>query len=239
MENNEATVLGDRQPGSRENRKEQAACQAYFQLGAGRSLEALLACFQSMPHPPTRSARTLKAWSANNLWDLRARYYDETQQIEAERVEKLRLQGNLQAGLAQPGERVEALKRLYAALDEYLQLAWLLWKADLRACQNEAPDGAEGGRAPRFSPGVIAQMRGILEDLARETGGRALRGGLQLEVVEDDTRPDFAQLTREELLALNAMLQRITPSKKTGKPGDWVEYPSQAALPGLEPPSTR
>ena len=215
--------------GQRANRRAELALNDFLQLGSGRSLEKLLARYQAVGSAaPTRRAQTLRDWALRFDWSGRAEYHDELQRSSSQRAESERQAQVLHAGLAVCTERVENLKLLYEQLNEYLRQAWPVWLTDL---QNASLEGAvtERSRAPRFNTSVIIQMRGIMEDLARETGGRLPRaqGGGQPEPEPDDNSfPDLRSLSAQQLEALDTILQQAKP---LGQPAaTW-----QPGLPGL------
>jgi hypothetical protein len=122
----------------------------------------------------------------------------------------------LQTGLALTSERVEHLKQLYIELQTYLGQAWPVWLADLQREPGAEPVQA---RAPRFNTAIITQMRGILNDLARETGGRAARVSngskpAQQPGVDEGAAPalpDLKPLSAGELDSLDGALQALLP----------------------------
>ena len=78
-------------------------------------------------------------------------------------------------GLATPHERVLKLKALFDMLFEQLQEAGPngvlhnLWLPDFKIAGNEVYD------IERYNSPIIGDIRGLLDDLAKETGGRKLR----------------------------------------------------------------
>ena len=152
-----------------------AALADYARMGAGRSLRALHESYQARGQkgdgpgtdaPPTKRWATLSGWAHSNDWQARVQDYDEARRaIADEEAEREMLEG-----LALPSHRVRALKLLAAAL--------LADDADA-ASAKDAEEGAGGGRSPLAgldltlgSPQRLAQLRGLLDDLAKETGGR-------------------------------------------------------------------
>lgn len=170
-------LVGTRHKG--ESRKAVQACNDYLRMGPGRSLYKLAAAYQAtepdQPAPPTTSLSTLKTWSADWRWAARVEAYDA--QLEAEKT--LRKQLALESGLALGYERVLALRELAGLLSEQLYERtedghlFNLWLADVK--QIGSGDDAERVDLVRFNAPLIAQLRGVLEDLASETGGRQQR----------------------------------------------------------------
>ena len=79
----------------------------------------------------------------------------------------------MQSGLALADERVEELKALYSGLRGYFREALPFWMADLAA----GGEAQSNHRASRFNTGIVSQMRGVLDDLARETSLLRASGG--------------------------------------------------------------
>lgn len=196
------------EPGPRANRRAETALKDYLQQGPGRSLETLLVRYQTQASAPTRQAATLSEWAARYNWHQRAASFDEQQRANARRAEAEHSAEVLGAGLALTIERVENLKRLYDQLDGYLRQAWPVWLADLQHGALELA-GQERSRAPRFNTSVIIQMRGLLEDLARETGGRQTRAqaaGQNTAELDENSFPDLRSLSSEQLDAIDCIL---------------------------------
>ena len=218
----------DDKPDLRESRGAKMALDDFLGLGPGRSLETLWDRYREAPRAPTRSLQTLRRWADRFNGQERAGCHDEVLHARAEREQHQAMH----TGLVLPGARVECLKRLCADLIEYLRQAWPVWYQDLRAARADDPESsptAEHSRAPRFNPSVIAQLRGLLDDLARETGGRAARVANPANALpnsDDDPQPDLSLLSQEDLDALGQILRRARP---VGKPG----MVSQPKLPGL------
>jgi len=214
------------QPGQRENRRAASALRDYLELGPCRNLETLLERYRTEPGAPTCRPVTLAAWSQRYDWAERAAEFDELEMVKAQKINAEQKEGPVGRGLALAGERVESLKQLYTDLQAYMCQAWPVWLADLQTAESGSP---ERNRAPRFNPGVIAQMRGILDDLARETGGRAVRSVTALNArleadTSDASQLDYSLLSQTELDTLEAILQKAMPSR-TGL--------QQPPLPGL------
>ncbi|HEY3312288.1 MAG TPA: hypothetical protein VGK00_11670 [Anaerolineales bacterium] len=202
--------------GCRESRKANAALRDYLRLGADRSLEALLSAYASHPQPPTRSLHRLKSWCSRYDWPERAELYDQLQLAgETERHRQA-----MQSGLALAAGRVENLKQLYAEMQSYLAQAWPVWVADLQGGTAQA-GSAERSRVPRFNTGILIQMRGILDDLARETGGRISRSAAQIDAQlerspDEYPLPNLKLLSQDELDTLNRLIQKTLPAEAPG-----------------------
>lgn len=170
------------------------ALRDYLNLGTGRTLGALLARYQHEPHAPTRSRGTLQHWARKYHWKERARVFEQSQPGQDD--------------LSQSIQRVEHLKSLYAGLQDYLRQAWPVWLEDLQS-GTAVLESRENLRAPRFNTGIIIQMRGILDDLARETGGRTPKSPA---VASAGAPPDLSLLSDDELAALERLLQKASPA---------------------------
>ena len=156
------------------------ACNDYLRLGLYRArdgLRRLQARYTAMYHetPPTRSHDTLKQWSSRFAWSDRAELYEQDRQADADVIRA----AVLADGLAQDYERVELLKKLAAYLvGEVLRRDESgehrrVWLRDVK--QIGSGDGAERVDVERFNAELIGQLRGVLDDLAKETGGRKQR----------------------------------------------------------------
>ena len=163
-------VVGEKQEG--EASRSVQACNDYLRMGSGRSLEKLHQCYtESTPNkPPTKNLRTLKGWSTKFGWVKRAETYDA--QIEATKTaeaEKL-----LTEGLAATHERVRELSKIYKALDSEFEKG--IWFTDKKI-------SAKGDviEVDVFNNALLSQMRGVLDDLAKETGGRRQQVDLMVE----------------------------------------------------------
>lgn len=145
-----------------DTQKAYAALCDYARMGPGRSIEKLQHGYSETTgsEPPTRSLRWLYEWSRLNDWQARVAEYDAAMQAVAdEEAEREML-----TGLALPRERVRTLKMLAGHL-----------------LSENAEKGEEGGDGIAWltvtlaSPQRLAQLRGLLDDLARETGGRVAK----------------------------------------------------------------
>jgi hypothetical protein len=195
-------LAGSRQ--ERESSRAVQACNDYLRLGPGRSLSVLLDQYSETGGnlAPTRSKATLFEWSARFDWQERAVSYDTA--IEAEKTElvKQRRSEALQTGLALPYERVNELKLLahwlrreLLEIDEAGQVVGLkrdnVWLPDVK--QIGGGKFAERVDIVRFNPALFERYQTLLDDLARETGGRKQKmehtgadGGPVVVVTADD-----------------------------------------------------
>jgi hypothetical protein len=121
---------------------------------------------------PTQSYPTLRGWAAHFNWKDRAVAYD----AELERQKNALRQEIMQSGLALDYERAIELKRLAHFLIEQIYEQGEngnyhnVWLPDVK--QIGAGKNIERIDIERFNAAIISELRGILDDLAKETGGR-------------------------------------------------------------------
>lgn len=185
-------LAGERQPG--ESRRSLIACNDYLRLGPGRSLALLLEKYLegNRNTAATLSKATLLKWSARFGWQTRATLYD----AETERQKNEYARQIMQSGLALTHERVNRLK----AMAELLETEILkrdngsyptIWLPDVK--QIGAGEFAERVDIVRFNASIFEQWRGMLDDLAKEVGGRKVQSTNQnLDI-------DMSMLTTEQL----------------------------------------
>lgn len=168
-------LAGQRQKG--ETRKATLACNDWLRDGRGRSLRKLWDKYREIPHdtenqPPTQSYNTLQAWSKRYHWQQRADEYD----AELERQKNENRREVMESGLALDFERVSELKHLGIFLIEQIYeqgkdgVYHNVWLPDVK--QIGSGDQAERVDIERFNAAIISELRGVLDDLAKETGGR-------------------------------------------------------------------
>lgn len=186
-------LQGERQ--RNETGKAVQGCNDYLRMGPGRSVAALQREYakQHKNAPPTRSVDTLKQWSVKYGWPQRAEQYDK--QLEAEKNTKaIEI---MQSGLALAHERVEKLKSLAAFLEGQLYeksadgVYHNVWMADVKSIGSG--QYAERVDIERFNSALIEQFRGVMDDLAKETGGRKQ----QMDMTSGG-QPLVVQITRRE-----------------------------------------
>lgn len=186
-------LAGQRQKGERLAAIQ--ACNDWLRLGPGRSLPKLLERYTEVDQviPPTRSIATLKSWSSRYEWQERADVYD----AESERRKNERRQEIMESGLALDFERTNELKRLaHFLLDQIYERGedgdyHNVWLPDVK--QIGSGKDAERVDIERFNAAIISELRGALDDLAKETGGRRHRHELQ------SLNLDLTKLTDEQL----------------------------------------
>jgi len=183
-------LVGERVVG--ESDKAILACNDWLRLGSGRSLPALIEKYtQSNQHsPPTTSLGTLKQWSTRYDWRERALAFDSTweQRKNAER------KAVLEYGLSLDYERVRRLKRLADFLEDQLYATddegnfANLWLQDSKGIGSN--ENFERVDIERFNAGLLTQYRGVLDDIAKEVGGRVNKTDLT-----SDGEPIAIQIT--------------------------------------------
>lgn len=162
------------------------ACNEWLRLGAGRTLPDLLERLTdtSQLSPITRSLGTLKQWSMNFGWAERAKEYDAGWEARknAER------EAMLNHALASEYGRLRRLYRLEAMLEAQIYERGLddvlhnIWVPDVKSIGGG--ENAERVDIERFNSALLEQYRKVLDDIAKETGGRVQKQ----EVKVDDWR---------------------------------------------------
>lgn len=140
-----------------ESSKAVAACNDYLLLGAGRSHSGLLAFYADRierggPRPPSMRRATIEGWSSKFHWLDRAEQYDAEKMAEQEAM----ISGLLTEGFAAAYERVRLLGVLVDSLTGFV--------VDVEYGENVVPD--------RDRIAVLREVRGLLDDIAQEVGGR-------------------------------------------------------------------
>lgn len=182
-------LAGETQKG--ESVKSIQACNDFLRLGAGRSLPGLLEKYREtgQDQPPTKSIGTLKDWSVKYSWFARATIFD-AQQEERKNAERQRV---MEEGLALDYERVTKLKRLADFLESQIfetdeQGNYSnVWVPDAKGIGQG--DNFERVDIEHFNSPLLAQYRGILEDIAKETGGRVAKQHVDTTLHGDPNSP--------------------------------------------------
>ena len=129
----------------KETNKARSAFEDYYLMGPRRSIEKLLVQYHTYPEAsPTRHIATLKKWSAKHGWQERVRQRD--QEIADAVMNKI-IATATDTGYAVFQKRIHDLgvlaERMFGLLDHGL-----------------------------LDPKVVHEFRGLLSDIAAETGGR-------------------------------------------------------------------
>lgn len=158
----------------KESKKAAAACADYLRMGIGRSLAKLHQSYTGTTptEPPTRTLRVLKQWSSDFGWQDRAEAFDK----EIDAAKEQRRKEVMESGLALDYERVIELKRMAALLSGQIYEQGEtgdyhnVWLPDVK--QIGSGEFAERVDIERFNGEIFSQLRGALDDIAKETGGR-------------------------------------------------------------------
>ncbi|MGH2351924.1 MAG: hypothetical protein ACRDI2_12915 [Chloroflexota bacterium] len=155
----------------RETARAKQAWADYLAMGPDRSLEKLAERYQNHTKTsPMVALRQLKEWSRRYGWQARLEEIAEREAWAAEEAESAYRRSIMAEGFGLAHERVKALKVLASALLEELLDGGRLWVTDTK--------GVGGGEhfreveVLRFNDAEVQQFRGLLDDLAKETGGR-------------------------------------------------------------------
>lgn len=161
------------------------ACNDYLRMGIGRSLAKLIARYRVATEAiPTKRIATLKTWSVVYDWQERAADYDKAIDEEKTARVEARRKAIMDAGLALDYERVNELNELYERLKLELVKNGLYY-TDIKLAANGDRVAVEV-----FNKALIESLRAVLDDFAKETGGRKQKsetehsGMLQYMVIE-------------------------------------------------------
>lgn len=151
----------------RESARAQQAWADYLAMGDGRSLEALVNRYQTVKadggSAPTTRLPTLADWSRHHDWQGRLKRLAQEQSDRIAAEMEVRRREIMGAGLALDFERVAVLGDLARSLlDDYQ-----LWVDDVKLAAN-----GDQVAVKRFNDAELRELRGLLDDLAKETGGR-------------------------------------------------------------------
>jgi hypothetical protein len=173
------------------------ACNDYLRLGVNRSLRLLYEFMQkandSLVKLPT--VATVFGWSAKYNWQERAAAYD-AQQDAVRTAEIARIKSE---GLAAEHERIRRLARLADDLESQIFYRGVLNEDgdELAISESKPKDELQVGKRPhlwvrdvkqigggefarqvtvyRYNSQIVSDYRGILDDIAKEVGGRKLQ----------------------------------------------------------------
>ncbi len=215
------------------------ACNDYLRMGPSRSLPKLHGKYTKSHKKtqPTESLDTLKGWSTDFDWQLRASAYD----AELETTKNEKRKQVIEQGLALDYERVTKLKQLARFLEkqiydeasepeslstEDLIAATLsgnaprvtqagfeqhkVWLPDVK--QIGSGENATRVDIVKFNAALISEYRSTLADLASETGGR--RQKQEIEHTGKNGGPieikhDLSKLSVDELKAMRDMVAKM------------------------------
>lgn len=175
-------LTGQRQKGESDNAV--IACNDWLRMGSGRRLIDVINNYQQLSTfsasfaPPTLSDKTLRTWSSNYNWASRASEYDAAWE-QRKNEEREQVFGH---ELALDFERVRKLTKLATLLEAQIYELSLpnhdgietlhnVWLRDVK--QIGRGDDAERVDIERFNGNLISEYRAVLDDIAKEVGGRA------------------------------------------------------------------
>lgn len=160
----------------RESARARQAWADYLAMGEGRSLRELAARYRQQvqaegePGAPTEHLSRLEQWSTTFGWQARLQAIADAAAAEAEAAIRARRRAILESGLALDFERVDVLKRVAAQLLDELETGGRLWVRDVKAIGSG--ENAERVDIERFNAAEVEQLRGLLDDIAKEKGER-------------------------------------------------------------------
>jgi len=158
-------LKGEKQP--YESTRAILACNAFLRLGPGRTVPKLLKTFEEIQangggDPPTKSIGTLGQWQSRFNWAQRAAAYDAS--FEEQRDEAF--EDAFKDGLSVPYKRIEELTAIFEDIAPHIMTPLL----DNDGKPILHPES--GDPLMLVDTRVVAQVRGVLDDIAQETGGR-------------------------------------------------------------------
>lgn len=160
------------------------ACNDWLRMGVTRSYPKLVRIYKRRHKNgeivPTASLNTLRHWSYVYKWNDRARLYDGREDEQSAEQAK----ATMGTGLAVAFRRVEKLKELASHLEEFVYDESRLWPASWKVL-GFGPH-AEHRKIIHFNYQLVEQYRGVLDDLAKETGGRVHREELRGQIAIAD-----------------------------------------------------
>ena len=179
------------------------ACNDFIRLGRTRSKTRLMDWYRDNPTLAAASWSQICTWYVRFSWMVRGNLYD----MEVERALTARQQEVFGQGLATIHERVLELQRIYLEVKPRLIKIPQSEETQYTYSDEKGWVDENGNPPPKDTPvntDVLQQMRGLLDDLALETGGRTKTLAL------------FAK--RDPAQALFDMLQNVAPELPSGEP---------------------
>ena len=151
----------------------------YSAMGPHRSLRKLLKLYRdpdkyvqdmkSTEGPPTRKQSVIKTWSVAFEWQKRLNSITDEQLAIIEKERDRALAKAMQSKYARPEERIEALNEIATMLVEHLLKSKLLTEV---VKQVGAGKATKMVTEAKVDTPAISALRGVFEDLAKESGGR-------------------------------------------------------------------
>lgn len=184
-----------------ESNKAVMACNDYLRMGIGRSLFKLYDRYQNETETiPTKRLATLKEWSTSHGWQARVEAYDKIVDAEKTARGEARRKAIMDSGLAQDYERVDELNEIYAKLKLEFVVNGLQY-TDIKL--SSKGDSVE---VEVFNKPLIDSMRGVLDDIAKEVGGRKVKSeisGVNGEPIKtQEVGIDYSKLSNEQIAEL-------------------------------------
>jgi hypothetical protein len=161
---------------AKETPRARQAWADYLAMGPDRSLARLHTLYvkrgqkRGASGAPTKRMSQLEAWSSKFGWQDRLRSLADQQVAAAEQAERVRIRMIMETGFAQAHERVAVLKELADCLLTDLRDPEKRWLRDIKGIGHG--DNWTQIEIDRFNAGELEQLRALLDDIAKETGGR-------------------------------------------------------------------
>ena len=208
-----------------ESDKAVIACNEWLRMGSGRTIADLAQKFTDSHSgsQPTTSYGTLRKWSSDYNWAERATEFDAGWEARknAER------DAVLNYGLAHDYERVRKLYRLAAMLEAQIYERGMygelhnLWVPDVKSIGSG--EFAERVDIERFNSALLEQYRKVLEDIAKETGGRVqkqeIRHNINIELVTR-TVEELERAGIDPAATFQALIQQAQEQARANTPGN-------------------
>jgi len=149
----------------------------YLSMGPDRSLKKLCTMYRNDPYteaggsnaPPTRQQKTIYAWSSAYNWVERAKQVTDQQLDIILHEQRRALAEAYKERLAQPAERIKVLNEIAEMIVDYLTEHRLMSTVIKQVGAGKQTRMVE---EHKMDVAAIQALRGLLDDLAKETGGR-------------------------------------------------------------------
>lgn len=182
-------------------------------MGAGRSLRKLHEHYKgqirsgSGTNIPTQYLSTLSRWSSRNSWQTRAAEYD----LAMRKAGQSLIEEEAFTGAAKPANRIQRLKKIFEDLSRMIYeenedfeinhpgRRPFLWLKEVKIVGSGV--NAREIAVYRYNGSIISDFRGLLDDIAREVGGRrqAIDISTEKKIALSDALEELENLTPEEL----------------------------------------
>ena len=198
----------------KESARAQVAYADYLRLGPDRSLERLATEYRARTDGvPTHQLSRLKQWSTTYGWQSRLQAIADAEVREAEEQEAAYRREILQTGYALATERIQSLKEVAEGLCQEIRDPDKRWLSEVKIVGSGK--SAREVTVARFNAAEVEQFRGVLADLAKETGGRkdvhVVTGDVDNPVeVRHDHQVDLTRLGNEELHEMERLTEKAT-----------------------------